>query len=51
MITSETIRIIMSGTDTTTITEKAKVEIIIDVNRDSSGFLNFSTSANTTWVY
>lgn len=51
MVTSETIRVIMSGTDTTTITEREKAEMVIDVQRDSSGFLNFTTSVNTTWVY
>lgn len=51
MVTSETVRIIMSGQDTTTITERVKTELIIDVARDSTGFLNFSTDVNTTWVY
>jgi hypothetical protein len=51
MVTSETIKIIMGGEDNTSVTEREKATITVDVDRDSSGFLNFSTAVNTTWVY
>lgn len=50
MVTSETIKIIMGGNSTDEAFEKKQAYMIIDVDRDSTGFLNFSTEVNTTWV-
>lgn len=50
MVTSETIKIIMSGDSVDDPDEKDQAYMMVTMNRDSTGFLNFSTPVNTTWI-